>query len=203
MTIPVEDLAPRDAYRLLVSLVVPRPIGWVSTVGADGSRNLAPFSFFNGVGGPPPTVMVSVGERRGVEKDTLRNARETGEMVVHLVDEGLAAQMNQSSGEWPYEIDEFDAAGLAAVESDVVRPPRLRDAVAAMECVVKQLVPVEDTSYVMILGRVVRFHLRDGLLAPDGLVDASALRPVARLGRDDYTTLGEVFTMLRPSGYPR
>ncbi|MFN8532199.1 MAG: flavin reductase family protein [Dehalococcoidia bacterium] len=186
-----------------MSLVIPRPIGWVSTLGLDGTRNLAPFSFFNVVGGPPPTVMVSVGRRRGAEKDTLRNARETGELVVHLVDEALAHQANQTSGEWPYDIDEFDDAGLVTVASDLVAPPRLRDAAAALECRVTQIVPVEDTTYSMILARVLRFHLRDGLLRADGLADPRVLGPIARLGRDDYATLGEIFTLARPSGYPR
>ncbi|GIW07617.1 MAG: hypothetical protein KatS3mg060_2422 [Dehalococcoidia bacterium] len=202
-TIRIEELAPPDAYRLLVSLVIPRPIAWVLSIGADGTRNLAPFSFFNVAGGPPPTVLISIGMRRGVEKDTLRNARETSEIVVHLVDESLATVANYTSGEWDYAIDEIEAAGLAVVPSDVVRPPRLRDAAAAMECRVTQIVPVKDTSYTLVLGRVVRLHLRAGLLGSDGLVDPRALRPVARLGRDDWATLGEIFPLARPSGYAR
>ncbi|MCL6649139.1 MAG: flavin reductase family protein [Chloroflexi bacterium] len=202
-TILVETLAPREAYRLFVSLVIPRPIGWVSTLGADGTRNLAPFSFFNAVGGPPPTVMVSIGRRRGQEKDTLRNLRERGEGVVHLVDEHLVAAANLTSGEWEYHLDEFALAGLATIPSTLVAPPRLRDAAAAMECRVTQIIPVDGTEYTLVLGRVLCFHLRDELLAADGLVDARALRPVARLGRDEYTTLGEIFALARPVSYPR
>jgi flavin reductase (DIM6/NTAB) family NADH-FMN oxidoreductase RutF len=147
--------------------------------------------------------MLSIAQRRGTEKDTLRNARETGELVVHLVDETLASAANLTSGEWDYPIDEFEVAGLAVVPSDVVRPPRLRDAPAAMECRVTQIVPVLDTPYTLVLGRVQRFHLRDGLLAPDGLVDARALRPVARLGREEWATLGEIFSLARPTEYSR
>ena len=94
------DLPPREAYRLLTSCIVPRPIGWISTVGADGTRNLAPFSFFNAVGGSPPTVMFAAGQRQGRPKDSLRNAQETGGFVVNLVDERLASVMNLTSGEY-------------------------------------------------------------------------------------------------------
>src|SRR5438552_7631164 len=102
------DLHPRDAYRLLISIVVPRPIAWVSSVGADGTLNLAPFSFFNAVGGTPPTVMVSIGRRAGQPKDTLRNVQETGEFVVHIVERALAEAMNRTSGEYEYDVDEFE-----------------------------------------------------------------------------------------------
>ncbi|HYO50322.1 MAG TPA: flavin reductase family protein, partial [Chloroflexia bacterium] len=108
LSIAPTDLHPRDAYRLFISVVVPRPIAWVSSIGADGSLNLAPFSFFNGVGGTPPTIMVSVGQRAGVPKDTLRNVRETGEFVVHIVNEEFAERMNVTSGEWSYDVNEFD-----------------------------------------------------------------------------------------------
>lgn len=193
-----DELGPREAYRLLLSIVVPRPIGWVSTVAADGSRNLAPFSFFNAVGGPPPIVMVSVAERRGEQKDTLRNARETGEMVLQIVERGLAERMNRTSGEWPHGVDEFAEAGLEAAPSVDIRPPRVAAAAIAMEARVTQLVPVEGTSYTMILGQVVRYHLRDDLLRENGLVDAAKLAPVARLGGDEYAALGELFEMVRP-----
>ena len=193
-----ETMAPRDAYRLLVSSVVPRPIGWASTIGADGSVNLAPFSFFNAVGGPMPFVMISVSRRAGAIKDTLRNASETGEMVLNIVDEDLAPQMNITSGDWSYGDNEFERAGLAAVPSVDVRPPRVAAAPVAMEVKVTQIVPVEGSSYTMIIGRVVRFHIRRDLLRPDGSVDPLRLRPVARLSGDEYACLGEVFTLERP-----
>jgi len=182
----------------MISVVVPRPIAWVSTVGADGTPNLAPFSFFNGVGGTPPTVMVSIGRREGRPKDTLRNVQETGEFVVNIVHEELSEPMNLTSGEWPYEINEFELAGLGAVPSVDVRPPRVAEAKVAMEAKLTQVVPVNGTGYTMILGRVVRYHIQDGLLRPNGLVDAALLRPIARLGGDEYITMGRVFSMVRP-----
>jgi flavin reductase (DIM6/NTAB) family NADH-FMN oxidoreductase RutF len=183
----------------MISVVVPRPIGWVSTVGADGSLNLAPFSYFNGVASYPPTVMVSVGQRAGQAKDTLRNAQETGEYVLNIVDEALVKAMNHTSGEWPYQVNEFEQAGLITAASVDVRPPRVASAPVAMEVKATQFVPVEGTRYTMILGRVVRFHLREGLLRPDGLVDPARLRPIARLGGDEYATLGAFFSLNRPA----
>jgi flavin reductase (DIM6/NTAB) family NADH-FMN oxidoreductase RutF len=199
-SVAVADLDPREAYRLLISVVVPRPIGWISTISAAGEPNLAPFSFFNAVGGPPPVVMVSVSRRSGGAgaKDTVRNAEETRDFVAHIVERRLAAQMNATSGEWPHGVDEFERAGLARVDSTDVRPYRLAGAAVAMECRLTQVVPVEGTGYTMLLGQVVRFHLREGLLRPDGLADPRQLDPIARLGGDEYTSLGEVFEMLRP-----
>jgi flavin reductase (DIM6/NTAB) family NADH-FMN oxidoreductase RutF len=192
------DLDPREAYRLLISVVVPRPIGWTSTIGAGGSLNLAPFSFFNAVGGSPPTVLISVGQRKGNPKDTLRNARETGEFVINIVNAELAEAMNQTSGEWAYEVNEFDRAGVTPAASNDVRPPRVAEAPIALECKVTQIVPVIDTTYTLILGRVLRFHIRSDLLRPNGLVDALRLEPVARLSGDEYATIGRVFEMKRP-----
>jgi flavin reductase (DIM6/NTAB) family NADH-FMN oxidoreductase RutF len=182
----------------MVSVVVPRPIAWVSTLGADGSLNLAPFSFFNAVGGTPPTLMISVGQRAGVPKDTLRNIRETGEFVVHIVNETLAEKMNVTSGEWEYGIDEIELASLATLPSSEVKPPRLAAAPVAMECRATQIVPVQETTYTMVLGQVLRYHIREELFAPDGLVDPMKLRSIARLGRDDYTAIDRVFSMSRP-----
>lgn len=192
------DLDPRTAYRLLISVVVPRPIGWTSTLGADGTLNLAPFSFFNAVSNVPLTVMISVGQRKGQPKDTLRNAQETGEFVINLVNEDLAAAMNETSGEWAYAVNEFERAGLTPAVSTDVKPPRVAEAPIALECKVTQIVPVMDTTYTLILGRVLRFHIRADLLRPNGLVDALLLKPLSRLGGDEYATLGHVLEMKRP-----
>jgi flavin reductase (DIM6/NTAB) family NADH-FMN oxidoreductase RutF len=198
-SLAASDMDGRDAYRLLISVVGPRPIAWVSTVGRDGSRNLAPFSFFNAVANRPLTVMVSVSAKSGGgPKDTLRNAQETGEFVLNLADEALARQMNDTSGEWAYGDDEFERAGLTALPSVDVEPPRVAGAAVAMECRLNQVVPVGQTSYTLILGEVLRFHIRDGLLRPNGLLDAAKARPIARLGGDEYATIGQVFEMKRP-----
>ena len=188
----------RDFYRLLTSLVIPRPIAWVSTIGADGTPNLAPFSFFNAVAGNPPTLMVSIGQRQGRPKDTLRNVQETGEFAVHIVSEDLAQQMNLSAGEYPYEVDEFHLAGLEYAACVDIRPPRIAAARAAFECRLTQTILVQDSTYTMILGQVLRCHVGRELLRPNGQADANLLRPLARLGGTEYTTLAPAFTMERP-----
>jgi flavin reductase (DIM6/NTAB) family NADH-FMN oxidoreductase RutF len=200
MTVSIvpSDLPSRDAYRLMISILVPRPIAWVSTCGADGSLNLAPFSFFNGVGGMPPTIMISIGQRQGHPKDSLRNIQETGGFVVNIVGADLAEAMNLSSGEYEYEVDEFDLARLETLPSLDVRPPRVALAPAAMEVKTTQIIPILGTSYTMVVGQIQRYHLQDGLLRANGLVDALKLNPLARLGGDEYALIGSVFEMKRP-----
>ena len=105
-----KTLDAREGYRLLTSIVVPRPIAWVSSMGSDGSTNLAPFSFFNVVGNSPPTIMISIGERKGNIKDTLRNIKETGEFVINIADEKLSKKMVLTSGDWSYGTNEFEQA---------------------------------------------------------------------------------------------
>jgi flavin reductase (DIM6/NTAB) family NADH-FMN oxidoreductase RutF len=198
-TLAVADMDGGAAYRLFISVVGPRPIAWVSSRAADGSLNLAPFSFFNAVANRPMTVMVSVSARAaGGPKDTLRNVQETGEFVLNLADEALARQMNESSGEWEHGVSEFEKAGLSAVDSVDVSVPRVGEAAIAMECRLTQVVPVGETSYTMILGEVLRFHIRAGLLRENGLIDATKSRPIGRLGGDEYATVGRVFEMKRP-----
>jgi flavin reductase (DIM6/NTAB) family NADH-FMN oxidoreductase RutF len=200
ISIVPDTLPDRDAYRLLISTVIPRPIAWVSSLGADGSLNLAPFSFFNVINGTPPIVLISVGSRRGQKKDTLRNVEETGEFVVNMVSMDLVDAMNQSSGEWDYEVSEFEMAQLETAASIDVKPPRVAAAKAAMEAKLTRILPldVEGGSSTLIFGQVVRIHLDETILRPDGLVDADLLQPVARLGGPEYAALGKVFSLDRP-----
>jgi flavin reductase (DIM6/NTAB) family NADH-FMN oxidoreductase RutF len=191
-------LGPRDTARLLTSIVVPRPIGWASTLSDDGVLNLAPFSFFNAVGSNPPMVMLSISQRNGHPKDTLRNIQATGEFVVNLADEALAEQVTLTSGEYGADVDEFALAKLEAAPSLKVRPPRVAQAPAALEVKLRQVVPVAETGYTLVIGQVLYIHIRDGLLRPNGLVDAALLRPLLRLGGDEYATLGRVFVLPRP-----
>lgn len=196
------DLPPADAYRLLLSAIIPRPIAWISTLAADGTPNLAPYSFFNGVSGNPPTVMFSVSQRSprlgGGNKDTLVNVQQTGEFVVNLVDDALAAAMNETAGEYGPEVDEFTIADLATAPSVDIKTPRVALAPVAMEARVSQVVPVEGSTSVMVLGQIVRLHVREDLLRANNQIDAAVLRPVARLGGREYAHLGEIFTLDRP-----
>ena len=193
------SLGPRETARLLLSVVVPRPIGWASTVGADGTPNLAPYSFFNAVQSNPPMVMLSIARRHGRLKDTLRNIQETGEFVINIADETLAEAMMISSGEYDYGVNELALAKLATAPSVAVAPPRVALAPAALEVTLTQLVPLSETGYTLVIGRVCYFHVRDDLLRANGLVDAQRLRPLARLGGDEFATIGHVFEMARPT----
>ncbi|HLA44013.1 MAG TPA: flavin reductase family protein [Aggregatilineales bacterium] len=197
-SLKMHDLEARAAHRLLTSIVTPRPIAWVSTVSPEGIYNLAPFSFFNAVAGSPPTVMISIGSRNDAPKDTLLNIEATGEFVVNLVDEAHAEAMNLTSANLPYGQNEFNIAGLEAVPSIEVRPPRVANVPVAMEAKLTQLVPVKDTYSTLVLGQVVCFHIRDGLLLPDGVVDSMKMHLISRLGGDGYTTMGDYFELGRP-----
>ena len=198
-SIAVSELHGRDAYRLLTSLVIPRPIAWISTMAADGTPNLAPFSFFNIVSSRPLMVMFSSSQRlTSAPKDTLANAAATGEFVVNLADESLAPLINETSATVGPEIDEFEAYGVRAVPSVDVAPPRVASAKAALEARVHQLIPIEGSRSTMVLGQVLRVHVDEDVLAADGLADPERLAPVARLGRDQYSALGRVFSLTRP-----
>lgn len=196
------EMADAAPYHLLTSIVAPRPIAWISTVGTDGVPNLAPFSFFNAVAGFPPTIMFSVSYRRREprEKDTLRNVRQVGEFVCHIVDEAMASAMSRSAMDWPSEVSEIDVVGLTAVPSTNIRPPRVAEAPVAMECQVSQIIPVEGATNVMVLGQVLRFHLRQELYRPElGLIDTVAMKPITRLGGPvEYSKIGELFHLPVP-----
>jgi flavin reductase (DIM6/NTAB) family NADH-FMN oxidoreductase RutF len=197
-----EMMAARAPYHLLTSIAAPRPIAWVSTVNAAGVPNLAPFSFYNAVAGFPPTIMFSVSyrvQRQPREKDTLRNVKEVGEFVSHVVDESLAEAMILTAADWPSGENEFEIAGLEAIPSLDVRPPRIAAAPVAMECQVSQIVPVEGSTNVMVLGRVLRFHIREDLLRSNGLIDTVKMKPISRMGGPvEYTRIGEMFHLEIP-----
>ena len=200
-----EEMADRAPYHLLTSIAAPRPIAWVSTINPDGVPNIAPFSFYNAVAGFPPTIMFSVSYRRRKkpkEKDTLRNVYDIDEFVSHVVDEAMADAMIETSADWPYGVSEFDVAGLEAVPSIDVRPPRVAGAPVAMECKVTQIIPVEGATNVMVLGRVLRFHVREDLYRPDGgLVDTEQMKPITRLGGPvEYAKMGDLFFLTIPKG---
>jgi flavin reductase (DIM6/NTAB) family NADH-FMN oxidoreductase RutF len=207
MEIDPATLDPRARHQLMTGLVVPRPIAWVSTVDDVGRRNLAPYSFFALVSSAPPTVVVSVGRRAGREKDTLVNARTTGELVVNVVGRALVEAMNASAIESDPEHDEFAFAGVTPVPSRVVRPPRVAEARAHLEARVTQVVPVADDDGTVanhvIFARVVHLHVDDALFAPPHRVDPRGLDPVARLAGIAYAALGETFELPRPTAPTR
>ena len=182
-----------DAYKLLASLVTPRPIALVSTVSQDGIVNAAPFSFFNVLGSNPPIVGFCPGDREpGVPKDTALNIRETGEFVVNLVDEAIAEQMNACSAELPRRESEFEFAGLTCAESTKVSPPRIDEAPVSIEC--KDWGRIEIGGNRLVIGLIQWLHVRDGVLDPDKLyVRPDAYRPIGRM-------LGECMARMATAG---
>ncbi|MBV1693651.1 MAG: flavin reductase family protein [Hyphomicrobiales bacterium] len=182
------------------ALIVPRPIGWISTTSKAGVANLAPYSFFNAVGDRPHYVVIGSG---GV-KDTLRNIQEQGEFVCNLATYELRGHMNITSATVPYGVDEFKLGGLTAARCEQVAPPRVKEAPAAFECRVHQIVPLPgvgryEGTYHLVIGLVVGVHIEDRFIK-DGLVDTAAMQPIARLGYMDYAvvTPQSVFSINRP-----
>jgi flavin reductase (DIM6/NTAB) family NADH-FMN oxidoreductase RutF len=185
------------------SLVVPRPIGWISSLSAGGIVNLAPYSFFNAVAEDPPCVVYSASgsHAEGGPKDSLRNVEETGEFVFNLATYELREQMNQTSANVARDVDEMEMAGLAAAPSIKVGPPRVRDAAANLECRYLQTVEIPNRKgqgrNAIVFGEVVGIHIRDDVIV-DGMIDVRAMRPIARLGYNDYAVVDDFFTLLRP-----
>jgi flavin reductase (DIM6/NTAB) family NADH-FMN oxidoreductase RutF len=199
--IDVSTADPLDVYRTLISVVTPRPIAWVTTVDAAGRVNLAPFSFFNAVGGNPPVVAFSATNRRdGSKKDTLRNVEATGEFVLNAATEALAEQVNLSSQELPPGESEVELTGLSLKPSVKVRPPRLAESPVNMECRVVQVVSVGSGPGAanLVIGEVLAFHIAEAVLDDAGRIDPRKLRTIARLGGDLYCRSTDLFEMKRP-----
>jgi flavin reductase (DIM6/NTAB) family NADH-FMN oxidoreductase RutF len=195
MIIDADTLDATQAYKLLIATVVPRAIGWLSTISTDGVPNLAPFSFFTVVGRKPPVLSISMQPKSdGVTlKDSFINIRDTGEFVANLATLGLAGQMHRSAIEHPSDVDEFEATGLEKAASVVVKPPRVALAPVAMECKLDRIIPVGDHDDHVVWGRVVRFHILDDAYLDGGRVDTAALAPIGRLAAE-YTLVENVFT---------
>ncbi len=187
----------------LNAIVVPRPIGWISTLDAEGRANLAPFSFFNAVAYRPPQVMFSATgpHEHGGLKDSVANIAATGEFVVNLATWELRHAVNASSISAPHGYDEFVHAGLGKAPSQTVKPPRVAESPVHLECVLSQMVeleaPAADRPNRMVIGRVVGIHIADAVIV-DGMVDIVRLDPIARLGYDDFARVRETFTLTRP-----
>jgi flavin reductase (DIM6/NTAB) family NADH-FMN oxidoreductase RutF len=195
------QIAYNDVYKLMIGMIVPRPIAFVSTVDAAGIRNLAPFSYFTACSSNPPMVCFCTTVRLGPRpyKDTLENVRATGEFVVNIVSEEFAEQMNRASADVPPEVDEFILSGLTPLASELVKPPRVAESKAQMECRLHQIVVVSDKpgGGFLILGEVLRFHVLESLL--DGFkIDPEKLNAIGRMGGPTYVRTRDRFDMARP-----
>jgi len=195
---------PQDGHGLphnpFNALVTPRPIGWISTRDADGSENLAPYSFFNAVAYVPPQVMFSsTGTKpdRGDTKDSVSNIRETGVFCVNVVEYAMMDGMNSSSGTYGKDRDEFDIAGIARTDCRTIPCSRVSGAPANLECSLTQIVQLPGQANFAVFGEVTGIHMRDDCLK-DGKFDVTTFQPLARLGYRDYARITEIFSLNRP-----
>lgn len=201
MIVDPRTIPHQDAYKLAIGSVVPRPIAFVSTRSKAGVDNLAPFSFFTVVCANPLTICFSA-MRKGpeaVKKDTLRNIEEGGEFVVHVVDEAFVVAMNQCSADYGPQESEWEGRGLTKAPSVAVAPPRVAESPVAMECLTHQIVEVSDQpgGGSLVLGTVVRMHVRDDLLE-DGRILTERWHPVARMAGATYARVTDTFELARP-----
>lgn len=191
---------PHDPFK---SCVIPRPIGWIATVDAQGRHNLAPFSQFQNVTFNPPIVMFSANQATtGARKDSVRNAEATGEFVWNMATYAQREAVNATAEELPHGVDEFERAGLVKLPSRLVKPARVQGSPIQFECVYLNTLrfPGEPPmgSADVVFGRVVGIHIDDAALTADGLVDVLKLQPLARMGYYDYTWVDKRFEMVIP-----
>ena len=201
MLIDVSKTPVIDVYQALVGVVTPRPIAWVTTLSPNGMVNLAPFSFFNAFGANPPVVVFSPTLKRdGTKKDTLRNIEATGEFVINASVASLAEKVNVTSRELPADESEVTLAGLHTTASTKVKPPRVTESPAALECRVMQIIPVGNgpVSANLIIGEILSFYISDDVLDEHGKVDPHKMQTVARLGGDYWCRTTDLFQQPRP-----
>jgi flavin reductase (DIM6/NTAB) family NADH-FMN oxidoreductase RutF len=189
-------LSAHERYKLLIGLVIPRPIAWISTRSENGVANCAPFSFFNVFSEDPPLCVIGINPRSdGLLKHTLKNIRRTREFVVNLVDEATANAMHISSGEFPEDVSEFDKTGLTAVPAVTVQHPRIAEAAASLECRVERILEISGTRQ-LVLGEILLIHARDGIIDPKTKrISEELYRPVGRLFANRYCTTRQRFDL--------
>jgi flavin reductase (DIM6/NTAB) family NADH-FMN oxidoreductase RutF len=204
MIIDPADLNRLEAHRLMISLIIPRPIAWVTTRNAEGVVNAAPYSFFSGVSSSPPVIAVSAGQGSHGVKDTPRNIAATAEFVVNLVGTRQAEQMNRTATEFPYGVSEPEEVGIELEPADTVGVPRIAASPAALECTLERIIEIGEPPTSLILGNVQAYHVREGVEwdRTEG-IDPQALDVIGRLNLDRYLHITDTFAMERIRYEPR
>jgi len=200
MQLDPESLAVRDRYLLMIATILPRPIAWVSTVSPKGVTNLAPFSFFTGICANPMTVCFApVNDRNGKKKDTLVNIELTKQFTVNIVNEANAEAMNQTSAPYPYEVSEFEKAGVSPLASVRVKPPRVKESPVSYECELQQIVRVGEGPLAgnLVIGRVIMFHCDDSIYNA-GKIKHDSLHAIGRMEGSWYARTNDAFELPRP-----
>lgn len=194
------ELEHTAVYKLLTGSIIPRPIGWISSISESGISNLAPFSYFNAVGDDPPHVMFAVGSHNNSNKDTLNNVLATKQFVVNMVTEGLAEQMNTTAQSVPPEVNEFELAQLTPLASVKVKPFRVAESPITFECKLVHHYFLEDHKQggaCVVIGRIVMMHFDEAVLLDNYKINLEAYKPIARLAGSNYAKLGELFSVRR------
>lgn len=202
MEIVPDSISRASLYKILIGSVVPRPIGWISTINASGQPNLAPFSFFNVVCAKPPTVLFCpmIRGTDGVQKDTLNNVKATGEFVVNIFGEELASKMVETSVEIAADVNEFELTGLESAPSIVVKPPRVAESLIHFECKVTQIVEIGNNpgGGSVVIGEIIHLHVDERVLLGEDKINLAALKPIGRLAGSAYVRVTDLFEMERP-----
>lgn len=187
-------------YKLLTGTVIPRPIGWISTVDANGMNNLAPFSFFNVVSEDPPHVMFSTVRTGNKNKDTLNNVLDNKQFVVNLVTEDVVEQMNTTSQSVAADVDEFELAGVTPIDAIYIKPKRVKESLVHFECEMVHHYFIEkhqNGGACIIIGKIITMHIDDSILMENQKINLDKYKPVARLAGSNYSKLGEIFSIKR------
>lgn len=195
-------LSAKDIYKFLIGSILPRPIAFVTSIGEENTVNGAPFSFFNIVSSDPPILSISVQRKDYIQKDTARNISINKEFVIHICDQKNIEKINKTAASLPSNQSEIDYAQMEKVESTKISTPGIIEAKIRIECKLEHMITIANdegkATCDLILGRAVCFHIEEELYE-DGKIDARQLKPVARLAGDDYSKLGEMFTIKRPN----
>ena len=188
--------------RVLTGVVVPRPIAFVSTISNSGNVNLSPYSFFNAVSYDPPLIIFSSSKftSDGKLKDSLSNIEQNGEFVVNIVNENIVEAMNTTAAEYPEDVNEFDVANLTQIDSDLVKPPRLRESPVNMECKLERIITLGTEAHPqgLVIGEIIQLHIDDEIISGHR-INHEKLKPVGRLAGNMYTHTYDVFELMRPS----
>ena len=202
MIIDPAALASKEAYALLVSAVVPRPIALVTSLNAHHLVNAAPYSFFNAITSSPPLIIFSAGRKKGAMKHTTENILLRREFVVNIVNESLVISMHLSSADFPPEISKMDQLGLTLLPSVRIAVPRIAESPVNIECTLHKHIALEEEGVDLIIGEIRQYHVRDELMS-GGVIDQKLLKPIARMGGDYYATIDNLFEMERYTSWKK